>query len=201
MKRAMITVKQGDITLKVPADTVATTFISAALAQVGASQQVAANHDAIPALGEYWPGEGGRNGGLVRGRDGTPDYHLIVPDGPDAEFRAAYGGYGHETEAAGSPWDGLANTRALLADSEEHPAARLAADFTRDGHRDYYLPARRELQLAEANVPELFSKGYHWSSTQCSAYDAFYVGFEGGWQLCNGKDITRLVRPVRRKII
>src|SRR5690606_33688078 len=136
----------------------------------------------VTGLGEVWPGEGGRNGGLVRGRDGTPDYYLIVPDGPDAEFQASYGGYEHDTEGAGSSWDGLTNTRALLADSEEHPAARMAADFTRDGHRDYYLPARRELQLAEANVPELFSKGYHWSSTQYSANNAFIMDFEDGWQ-------------------
>ncbi|WP_028627699.1 hypothetical protein [Metapseudomonas resinovorans] len=155
----------------------------------------------MPPLGEYWSGEGGHNAGLVRGENGAPDYYLIVPAGSEAESTLAYGGYGHETEGAGSASDGLANTRALLADSEDHPAAKLASEFTADGHRDFYLPARRELQLAEANVPELFSKAYHWSSTQFSSTSAYYVDFEDGWQGCCGKDCERLVRPVRRKFL
>jgi hypothetical protein len=31
-----------------------------------------------PAIGQHWPGQGGIYAGLVRGRDGQPDYHLIV---------------------------------------------------------------------------------------------------------------------------
>lgn len=201
MKRSMITVKSGDITLKVPADVVATTFISAALAHVGNGQPPAANTGEAPVLGEHWPGEGGHNAGLVRGENGAPDYYLIVPAGPAAEFKAAWGGYDHETQGASSASDGLANTRAMLSDSEEHPAAKLASEFSADGHADFYLPARRELQLAEANVPELFSKAYHWSSTQYSAYDAYFMDFGGGWQILNDKDYERLVRPVRRKFL
>lgn len=200
MKRAMITLRQGDITLKVPADTVATTFISAVLSQIGTSQP-AANQGEIPAMGEYWPGEGGHNAGLVRGENGQPDYYLIVPAGPAAEFKAKWGGYEHTTKGAGSHSDGLANTLALLADSEDHPAAKLAREFTADGHSDFYLPARRELQLAEANVPELFSKAYHWSSTQYSANSAYFVDFGDGWQYFYDKGDERLVRPVRRRIL
>lgn len=155
----------------------------------------------IPPLGAYWPGEGGHNAGLVRGEDGQPDYYLIVAGGPAAEFRATYGGYEHKTEGADSASDGLANTRALLDDSEEHPAAKMASDYTADGHVDFYLPARRELQVAEANAPELFSKARHWSSTQYSADSAYLMGFERGWQYCNGKLNERLVRPVRRKFL
>lgn len=155
----------------------------------------------IPPLGAYWPGEGGFNAGLLRSEIGGRDYYLIVAAGPEAEFRAEYGGYEHETDGADSASDGLANTRALLADSEEHPAAKLASEYTADGHSDFYLPARRELQLAEANAPETFSKGYHWSSTQCSADNAYDMDFEYGWQDLNGKSFERLVRPVRRKFL
>lgn len=200
MKRAMITVKQGDITVKVPADTVATTFISAALAQIGAPSCAVKNHD-LPALGEYWPGEGGHYAGVIRGENGQPDYHLIVPAAPAAEFKAKWGGCEHETPGAQSHGNGMANTKALLADSENHPAATAAAKFTDDGHTDFYLPARRELQVAEANVPELFSKAYHWSSTQSSAYGAYFMDFGGGWQHYSYKDFERLVRPVRRILI
>jgi hypothetical protein len=157
--------------------------------------------NSIPPLGAYWPGEGGHNAGLVRGENGGRDYYLIVAAGPAAEFRAAYGGYGHETEGADSASDGLANTRALLGDSEEHPAAKLASEYTADGHADFYLGSRRENQIAEANVPELFSKGYHWSSTQRSADLAYIMDFEGGWQDSNVKSYERVARPVRRKFI
>jgi len=152
-----------------------------------------------PPLGSYWPGQGGFNAGLVRGEDGAPDYYLIVPQLTE-QLSAAWGGYGEEVEGASSASDGLANTRALLADSNDHPAAKLASEFTADGHSDFYLPARRELQLAEANVPELFEKAYHWSSSQRSAYVAYLMVFEGGWLDVNRKDGEFLVRPVRRFI-
>lgn len=153
----------------------------------------------VPTLGSYWPEQGGYNAGLVRGEDGAPDYYLIVPALTD-QLRAAWGGYGEEVEGANSASDGLANTRALLADSNEHLAAKLASEFTADGHNDFYLPARRELQLAEANVPELFEKAYHWSSSQRSAYGAYTMGFEDGWLGNDHKDFEFLVRPVRRFI-
>lgn len=36
---------------------------------------------AVPSIGQAWPGQGGIYAGLMRGRDGAPDYHLIV--GPE----------------------------------------------------------------------------------------------------------------------
>ena len=158
-----------------------------------------AAHAGVPALGAYWPGQGGFNAGLVRGEDGAPDYYLIVPQLTE-QLSAVWGGYGEEVEGASSASDGLANTRALLADSNEHPAAKLASEFTADGHNDFYLPARRELQLAEANVPELFEKAYYWSSSQRSADYAYLMDFEGGWLDGHHKSNEFLVRPVRRFI-
>ncbi|MBA6118913.1 DUF1566 domain-containing protein [Pseudomonas putida] len=153
----------------------------------------------FPALGSYWPGQGGYNAGLVRGENGAPDYYLIVPLLTE-QLSAAWGGSGKEVDGASSASDGLANTRALLADSKEHPAAKLASEFTADGHSDFYLPARRELQLAEANVPELFEKSYHWSSSQRSAYGAYGLDFEDGWLHYYHTSLEFLVRPVRRFI-
>ncbi|SFY34431.1 DUF1566 domain-containing protein [Azotobacter vinelandii] len=155
----------------------------------------------IPPLGEYWPGEGGHNAGLVRGENGARNYYLIVPSGPAAEFKAAWGGYGSKTTGASSASDGLANTQALLADNEEHPAASFAAGFTADRHSDFYLPSRRELQVAEANVPKLFGAGWHWSSTQSSACTAYGVSFSDGYQYYGAKTDEARVRPVRRKFL
>ncbi|HCE07021.1 MAG TPA: hypothetical protein DEQ40_00155 [Oxalobacteraceae bacterium] len=49
-----------------------------------------------PAIGQQWPGQGGIYAGLSRGRDGTPDYHLIV--GP--ELTAAAWGNAKQQAAA-----------------------------------------------------------------------------------------------------
>lgn len=183
--------------IQLPADMVMQAALKHACGiDAGHAGQVSAPADSIPALGEYWPGEGGFNGGLFQG--GERPYYLIVAD---AEFEAEHGGCRHETEGAGSPWDGVKNTQALLADSEEHPAAELAAKHQADGHTDFYLPSRRELQVLEANVSKLFKKQCHWSSTQYSANTASTMDFEGGWQTTSGKSLVRLVRPVRRKFI
>lgn len=208
MKRDMISIEtQEGIKLKVPAHVVASTFIATALAQIGVplSQPTPAANEtasAIPALGEYWPGQGGVNAGLMRGQDGTPDYYLIVAAGSDAEFQdVKWGPYNHTVNGATSPWDGLANTKAMQNDCEPHPAADRATSYSCDGHSDYYLPARRELQLAEANCPEVFSDGWHWSSTQYSANNAFCMDFDGGGQRSLAKYGELRVRPVRRLFI
>lgn len=207
MKRDMISIETPEgIKLKVPAQTVASTFIAAALTQIGAPQSgpIAANEasSAIPALGEYWPGQGGVNAGLMRGHDGTPDYYLIVASGADAEFQdVKWGPYNHAVSGASSAWDGLTNTKAMLNDREAHPAADRATSYSCDGKTDYYLPARRELQLAEANCPEVFSDGWHWSSTQRSAYGAFGMDFDAGNQTSTDKTNEFRVRPVRRFFI
>lgn len=61
--------------------------------------------------------------------------------------------------------------------------------------------ARREAQFLEITVPDMFSKRWHWTSTQYSAYSAYRVGFGDGWLGLNVKDSERVVRPVRRILI
>lgn len=186
--------------ISIPVDApLASSLMKLGLEKLLGTEPVTTEQPVVPALGSYWPGQGGYNTGLVRGENGSPDYYLIVPLLTE-QIRAEWGGYGEECEGATSSGDGAANTKALLADSNEHPAAKLASEFTADGHSDFYLPARRELQVAEANVPELFEKAYHWSSTQCSAYSACSMDFGDGWLDFNGKSGVRLVRPVRRII-
>jgi hypothetical protein len=55
-----------------------------------------------------------------------------------------------------------------------------------------------EITLGDKNV---FSKRYHWTSSQFSAYDAFSVDFGVGWLYDFGKDDERVARPVRRRFI
>jgi len=202
-KRDMIKIETPEgFKLSVPAHVVATTFISAALAQVGVVQQVSApaqplSAQAIPAVGEYWPGQGGINGGGVAAHGDVPAHYLIWATDDVGEHE--WGGRGKESGAI-CKRDGQANTKALLAEGD-HPAA-IAAVISADGHYDFYLPAAAELYHGWLNVPDIFKKDrWYWSSSQRSAYLAFYVNFDDGYQGIYAKYNECLVRPVRRAFI
>lgn len=206
MKQDMITVKTPEgLILKVPAHVVATTFVAAALAHVGIAQQAqtpaveaVTSDQAVPAVGAYWPGQGGHNAGFVPARDGVPAHYLVIA-AIDIGDRA-WGGRGNESKAT-SKFDGLANTQALLAEGG-HAAAAACTECQVDGHSDFYLPAAAELYQGWVNTPDLFAKDcYYWSSTQLSASGAFYMYFLGGYQGNGGKYGVLRVRPVRRVFI
>ena len=190
----LTTYTRGDLTISSPDEGVVLKLATLAIA---AAPAIAAS--GIPAIGEYWPGEGGVNGGLFPG--GDKPYYLIVPTGSDAESTHEWGGYGDELNGANSPWDGQANTADLVGVDTSHPAAQFCAAFEREGHKDFYLMARREASFLEITVPEVFNQAYHWTSSQRSAYNADGMDFEDGWLLNLGKYGVRLARPVRRKFI
>lgn len=190
----LTTYTSGDLTISSPDEGVVLKLATLAIA---AAPVIAAN--GIPAIGEYWPGEGGVNGGLFPG--GEKPYYLIVPTGSDAEAAHEWGGYGDELNGANSPWDGQANTADLVSVDTSHPAAQFCAAFERDGHKDFYLMARREASFLEITVPQVFTQAYHWTSSQRSADFAYLMDFGGGWLNLSVKNGERLARPVRRKFI
>jgi len=151
-------------------------------------------------IGEYWAEQGGVLAGLMRGENGKPDYFLIVPTDPAAEVESIeWGGKGVNEENAYSEFDGMANTVALTEHSKtEHPAAKWAYELTIGRFDDFYLPARRELALMYANVPELFKKEWHWSSTQYSEAYAWFQDFGNGGQGRYWKGYDTRARAVRR---
>lgn len=51
------------------------------LAHIRGEAPAANDHGPAPRIGEPWPGQGGFYAGIMRGRDGGHDYHLIV--GPE----------------------------------------------------------------------------------------------------------------------
>lgn len=149
-----------------------------------------------PAIGTYWPGQGGFYAGDMRGDDGVV-YGLIVADCGEAQD-AGRAKWGSEGEHDLSQWDGLTNTRCL---GNEHPAAKLAASHTAEEHQDFYLPARRELQLAAVNVPHLFgTDSWYWSSTPRTESFAWAVDVEHGYTYHYHRDNEFRVRPVRKFI-
>ena len=192
----LTTYTRGDLTISSPDEGV---VLKLATLAITAAPAIAAS--GIPAIGEYWPGEGGVNGGLFPG--GEKPYYLIVPTGADAEPTLEWGGYGRELDGAKSPWDGQANTGHLVSSNREHdhPAAQFCANFERDGHKDFYLMARREASFLEITVLDAFTQAYHWTSSQRSAYTAYGMAFGDGWLSLLVKGSERLARPVRRKFI
>lgn len=152
----------------------------------------------LPTFGEIVPGEGGRLGAIMRGSliDGVrqPDYAIIVPD--LASIELSWGTRGVTVKNADSMTDGQFNTLAMLI--AKCPPAMHIAELKAEGHEDLYLPARAELQALWANVPELFEKAWHWSSTQGSSSTAFVQVFEYGGSTWFLKGNVYRVRAVRR---
>ncbi|MEO6680111.1 MAG: DUF1566 domain-containing protein, partial [Pseudomonas sp.] len=155
----------------------------------------------IPALGEYWPGQGGINGGFVAARGDVPEHYLIFAKDDVGDH--AWGGRGFELKGL-SKTDGYTNTQVLIGNNDEnkHPAANACAEHIADDHHDFYLPAAAELYQGWLNCPEVFAQDcYYWSSSQRSAHFAFCMYFDDGNQDTCGKDNELRVRPVRRFFI
>lgn len=155
-------------------------------------------HPTLPRFGEPVPGEGGHLCGIMRGHivgdAREPDYALI--SAPVPAIILPWGEYGKDVPGATSLTDGLRNTAAMLA--ANCPPAQHIAKLVVDGHNDYYLGARAEFWAARANVPELFDKAFHWTSTQLSRNLAFIQDFEDGYSYWYTKDYSCRVRAFRR---
>ncbi|TWC17122.1 hypothetical protein FBY06_11830 [Pseudomonas sp. SJZ085] len=153
-----------------------------------------------PDLGEYWAGQGGINGGFVAARGDVPAHYLIFAAKDVGSLK--WGGRGVEVKGL-SKTDGHTNTEVLCNDDDnEYPAANACAEYQSDGHHDFYLPAAAELYQGWLNCPEVFAKDcYYWSSSQRSAYYAFYMEFADGGQYGDAKYNELRVRPVRRFFI
>jgi hypothetical protein len=145
-------------------------------------------------IGQLWPEQGGIFAGLMRGENDQPDYYLILS--PEKTDDLEWGKTGEKIEGADSKFDGLTNTTALI--QHECPAAKWAISVETDGHKDFYLPAPRELSLLYANVPEHISEEWHWSSRHYSADGAWGQTFGAGNQSILSKNHELAVRAVRR---
>lgn len=150
-----------------------------------------------PPIGEYWTGQGGIYAGTVRGRDGGKDFCLIVPTDPKAIFtKRSLGTYGTDVTGATSYHNGPANTRALAETGSDLCKEILALEI--EGHKDFFLPSQTELMMCWVNVPELFEKVWHLSSTQSSARNAWHQDFGYGLTYTNDKKAEAVGRACRR---
>lgn len=107
----------------------------------------------VPLIGEYWVGQGGIYAGVARGRDGQPDYHLILAtEVPNQDFT----------------WQA---------------AMGHAKTIEADGHADFAVPTRWESALLYANLQDKQATDHlFWTSTQHSMGTAWYQDFDDGSQ-------------------
>lgn len=122
-----------------------------------------------PKIGQYWPGQGGIYAGLAAGRDGAPDYHLIVSDSvvKDVEWEAA------------KTWAGR-----LTADGHD--------DFALPSRKEQALLFANVAGLFD---PEWYWSGEAYAS---NAGYAWCQTFGTGGQYCDPIDSELRARAVRR---
>lgn len=183
----MIPLDPGGLRLEIPAST-----LLGALSSYLTSRPGRPIHQVK--IGEYLPGQGGIYAGDILGDDGVV-YGLVVSS-EDLDGTYAWGP--EDGERTASSWDGLVNTNALLRHDKAHPAARAAKGYSADGHADFYLPAKRELQIIAANLPHLFQPKPYWTSTPYGSGVAWAVNFEHGYVAGWSRYSEFRVRPVRR---
>lgn len=178
----------GGAVLALPTATVAEKLIGSLQ---GAIPAPAASAAARHRIGEYLPGQGGIYAGDILGDDGVL-YGLVIAEPKDVGMAA----WGEDGELDLSEWDGLSNTNRLRNGC---PAAKLAGDYEADGNCDFYLPARREMMVALANVPHLFEKSdWYWTSTPRLSSNAWAVDFQFGHVYTDARYNEFRVRPFRR---
>jgi len=152
-----------------------------------------------PAVGQYWVGQGGIYAGIMPDYEGTQPRFLIFAS--DEVVDAQWGGPASEEPHARNRDDGWGNTEQLAEcrqNTHSHEAARFAATYEKDGHDDFYLPSKRELDLAYETIRDTFdANDWYWSSTERSRLSAYGRNF-GDLQLTSLlKHIDGRARPVR----
>ncbi len=152
-----------------------------------------------PSIGTMWAEEGGIYAGMIRGDN--QDHHLIIsPDELGEIKEVEWGCKNNEITGASSLTDGMANTQAMAENGSELAKRILGLEI--DGHKDWYLPARKEARLCYVNCQDQFDHDpWYWTSTQCSAGYAYVQDFVGGTQSSDHKSSRSRARAVRRKLI
>ncbi|WP_116135357.1 DUF1566 domain-containing protein [Trinickia diaoshuihuensis] len=152
-----------------------------------------------PAIGQYWEGQGGIYAGIMPDYEGTEPRFLIFA--ADEAGGVRWGGLGGLEERAGNTDHGWANTQQLAECRQRmhtHEAARFAATYEKDGHDDFYLPSKRELDVAYETIRDTFdATDWYWSSTEKSKILAYGRNFGDVDLTTMLKYIDGRARPVR----
>jgi hypothetical protein len=104
----------------------------------------------LPRIGEYWPGQGGKFAGLMRGRDGGPDYALIKgPELGEMNFKGA------QEKAAAVEVDGHKDFRCPYRNEQSLLFANLKDEF----EKRWYWSCERHPDDEDYAFAQSFSYG------------------------------------------
>ena len=189
---------KGGASLHIPAEQVATALLEQLFGKEQFAEKPLQGRVAVPAMGAYWPGQGGHYAGTYE-YDGKSFALIVSP--AELEFKGvAWATQTSSVVGTEHLWDGAANTKALLAAEFECPAAKACAALEVDGHKDFVLPARHQARFAYLNVPQLFDPDpWYWTSTQYAG-DSDYAwcqNFSNGNQSYGHKTNELRARAVR----
>jgi hypothetical protein len=102
---------------------------------------------------------GGYFAGIIWLPTSATKYALIVA-GKDGEFVGEWGNYGKKIDGAASPWDGAANTDAMIAAGSE--LAQQIRALRIGGCDDWSIPARDQLEVLYRNLKPTETENYCW---------------------------------------
>ncbi len=154
----------------------------------------------------YKIGDKGPGGGIVFFDKGQKSDGWRYLEAAPAD--AGYSGWGCRKDAISEayetdPGKGKYNTDLIVSECKEaKTAAKLAASYRGGDKKDWYLPARDELELLYKNLHKAglgnFTGVFYWSSTQKTVREAFGMDFKFGPPgYSTDKADERRVRPVR----
>jgi len=139
-------------------------------------------------------------GGIIFYINGTGQHGLIASTS-DQSTNAEWGCYnttiGGTSTTIGS---GASNTSKIVTGcSESGIAARICNDLVLNGHSDWFLPSKDELNqmYLQKGVIGGFASYSYWSSSEINNWDAWIQSFGGGVQDYGNKGYSYNVRAIR----
>ena len=147
----------------------------------------------------FWVGAS-YGGGIIFYLDGSGNHGLISATS-DQSTGAQWGCFetllGGTSTALGS---GQENTTFIVTNClQPGIAADICDDLVLNGYSDWFLPSRDELyqMYLQRSLIGNFTTSSYYSSSECDAYSAWSISFNGGSQNCSLKNLNRRVRAVR----
>jgi hypothetical protein len=127
------------------------------------------------------PFEGGFYVGRIRVNDAV--FALIVaPKAAGDIDDSTWGDYGRDVTGARSFFDGLANTLAMAEAGSD--LAQRVLQLQINGHSDWYLPSRDELELLYRHLKPTAQENYRWRGDNPSSVPAGYAYSSGAPAQC-----------------
>ena len=153
-------------------------------------------------------------GGIIfhLSQDSLGNQHGLIASLHDLSKNAKWGLMGVDYYGFKDAMNGRNTTNAMVkAGAEKGTAARLCQEYSNEGHKDWYLPSLRELQMIyevrdiidktldgdKLEKTKGFERKHYWSSTGYSGSTSWFFSFYNGGATNYGKNFLFNVRAVR----